>query len=86
LSRVANERRRTCQFTQGISSAHAAGLMWRTKILIAKGMYPEAIQELLHDSSIQLTPDTYVHLFEQVQWRTADKWTRSIRAKVGAKA
>jgi integrase len=42
-------------------------------ILIAEGVHPKAIQELLRHSSIQLTMDTYGHLFEQVQQETADK-------------
>lgn len=42
-------------------------------ILIAQGIHPKAIQELLRNSSIQLTMDTYGHLFEQVQQETADK-------------
>jgi integrase len=42
-------------------------------ILIAKGIHPKAIQELLRHSSIQLTMVTYGHLFEQVQRETADK-------------
>jgi integrase len=42
-------------------------------ILIAQGVHPKAIQELLRHSSIQLTMDTYGHLFDQVQQETADK-------------
>jgi integrase len=42
-------------------------------ILIAQGVHPKAIQELLRHSSIQPTMDTYGHLFEQVQQETADK-------------
>jgi integrase len=42
-------------------------------ILIAQGVHPKAIQELLRHSSIQLTMDTYGHLFDQVQRETADK-------------
>jgi integrase len=42
-------------------------------ILIAQSVHPKAIQELLRHSSIQLTMDTYGHLFEQVQQETADK-------------
>jgi integrase len=42
-------------------------------ILIALGVHPKAIQELLRHSSIQLTMDTYGHLFEQVQRETAEK-------------
>ena len=42
-------------------------------ILIAQGVHPKAIQELLRHSSIQLTMDTYGHLFDQVRRETADK-------------
>jgi integrase len=42
-------------------------------ILIAQGVHPKAIQQLLRHSSIQLTMDTYGHLFDQVQRETADK-------------
>jgi integrase len=42
-------------------------------ILIAQGVHPKAIQELLRHSSIQLTMDTYGHLFEQMQQETADQ-------------
>jgi site-specific recombinase XerC len=42
-------------------------------ILIAQGVHPKAIQELLRHSSIQFTMDIYGHLFEQVQQETADK-------------
>jgi integrase len=41
--------------------------------LIAKGVHPKAIQELLRHSSIQLTMDTYGHLFDEMQRETADK-------------
>jgi integrase len=47
---------------------HSAAL-----ILIAQGVHPKAIQELLRHSSIQLTMDLYGHLFEQAQRETADK-------------
>jgi integrase len=42
-------------------------------ILIAQGVHPKAIQELLRHSSIQLTMDTYGHLFDEMQQETADK-------------
>src|SRR5262249_36470174 len=42
-------------------------------ILIAQGVHPKAIQELLRHSSIQITMDIYGHLFERVQQETADK-------------
>jgi integrase len=42
-------------------------------MLIAQGVHPKAIQELLRHSSIQLTMDTYGHLFDQVRQETADK-------------
>jgi integrase len=42
-------------------------------LLIAQGVHPKAIQELLRHSSSQLTMDVYGHLFEQVQRETADK-------------
>jgi integrase len=42
-------------------------------ILIAQGVHPKAIQELLRHSSFQITMDRYGHLFEQVQRETADK-------------
>jgi integrase len=42
-------------------------------ILIAQGVHPKAIQELLRHSSIQLTMDTYGHLFDEMQRETADK-------------
>ena len=41
-------------------------------ILIAQGVHLKAIQKLLRRSSIQLTMDTTVSLFEQVQQNTAD--------------
>jgi integrase len=42
-------------------------------MLIAQGVHPKAIQELLRHSSIQLTMDTYGHLFDEMQRETADK-------------
>jgi integrase len=42
-------------------------------ILIAQGVHPKAIQELLRHSSIQLTMDTYGHLFDEMHRETADK-------------
>src|SRR5262249_34537239 len=42
-------------------------------LLIAQGVHPKAIQELLRHSSIQITMDTYGHLLEEVQRETADK-------------
>jgi integrase len=42
-------------------------------ILIARGVHPKAIEELLRHSSIQLTMDTYGHLFDEMQRETADK-------------
>jgi integrase len=42
-------------------------------ILIAHGVHPKAIQELLRHSSIQLTMDVYGHLFDEMQRETADK-------------
>jgi integrase len=35
-------------------------------LLIAQGVHPKAIQELLRHSSIQITMDVYGHLFDQV--------------------
>jgi integrase len=49
-------------------------------ILIAEGVHPKAIQELLRHSSIQLTMDTYGHLFDQVQRETADKMNAILAA------
>jgi integrase len=64
-------------------------------ILIAQGVHPKAIQELLRHSSIQLTMDTYGHLFEEMQRETADKMdavlgktdegSTSTGAEIGAK-
>jgi integrase len=54
-------------------------------ILIAQGVHPKAIQELLRHSSIQLTMDTYGHLFEQVQRETADQMDAALRARPGQK-
>jgi len=64
-------------------------------ILIAQGVHPKAIQELLRHSSIQLTMDTYGHLFDEVQRETAAKMdavlrresadTRTIGVKIGVK-
>jgi integrase len=42
-------------------------------LLIAQGVHPKAIQELLRHSSIQLTMDTYGHLFDEMQTETAAK-------------
>jgi integrase len=42
-------------------------------LLIAKGIHPKALQELLRHSSIQMTYDLYGHLFDQVRRETADK-------------
>jgi integrase len=50
-------------------------------ILIAQGVHPKAIQELLRHSSIQLTMDTYGHLFEVVQRETADKMDEVLRVE-----
>jgi integrase len=47
-------------------------------ILIAQGVHPKAIQELLRHSSIQLTMDIYGHLFEQMQRETADKMDEAL--------
>jgi integrase len=55
-------------------------------ILIAQGVHPKAIQELLRHSSIQLTMDTYGHLLEQVQQETADKMDEILRRKDDAVA
>jgi integrase len=51
-------------------------------ILIALGVHPKAIQELLRHSSIQLTMDTYGHLMEQVQQETADKMDEVLGGKL----
>jgi integrase len=48
-------------------------------ILIAEGVHPKAIQELLRHSSIQLTMDIYGHLFEQVQQEAANKMDEVLR-------
>jgi integrase len=50
-------------------------------ILIAQGVHPKAIQELLRHSSIQLTMDVYGHLLAQVQQETADKMDEILRPK-----
>src|SRR5215471_17537600 len=55
-------------------------------ILIALGVHPKAIQELLRHSSIQLTMDTYGHLFEQVQQETADKMDQVFGMENGPKS
>jgi integrase len=52
-------------------------------ILIALGVHPKAIQELLRHSSIQLTMDTYGHLFEQMQQETADKMDEVLGRRKG---
>jgi integrase len=49
-------------------------------ILIAEGVHPKAIQELLRRSSIQITMDVYGHLVEQVQQETANKMDAVLRA------
>jgi integrase len=41
-------------------------------ILIAEGVHPKAIQELLRHHSMQFTMDIYGHLFEQARQETAD--------------
>ena len=51
-------------------------------ILIAQGVHLKAIQKLLRHSSIQLTMDTYGHLFEQVQQETADTVDEVLRPTV----
>jgi integrase len=50
-------------------------------ILIAQGVHPKAIQELLRHSSIQLTMDIYGHLFDVVARETADKMDAVLRGK-----
>jgi integrase len=58
------------------SLRHSAASM-----LIAQGVHPKAIQELLRHSSIQLTMDTYGHLFDEVQRETADKMDAILSVK-----
>jgi integrase len=53
-------------------------------ILIAQGVHPKAIQELLRHSSIQLTMDTYGHLFEEMQRETANKMDVILGRKPGS--
>jgi predicted nuclease of restriction endonuclease-like (RecB) superfamily len=55
-------------------------------ILIAHGVHPKAIQELLRHSSIQITMDTYGHLFEQVRKETADKMDAILAVEKSATA
>jgi integrase len=50
-------------------------------ILIALGVHPKAIQELLRHSSIQLTMDTYGHLFNEAQKETANKMDEALSAR-----
>jgi integrase len=50
-------------------------------ILIAQGVHPKVIQELLRHSSIQLTMDTYGHLFDQAQKEAADKMDEILGAQ-----
>jgi integrase len=50
-------------------------------ILIAQGVHPKIIQELLRHSWIQLTMDTYGHLFEQAQKEAADKMDEILGAQ-----
>ena len=54
-------------------------------ILIAQGVHPKAIQELLRHSSIQLTMDKYGHLFEQVQRETAEQMDAVLRTRPAQK-
>ncbi|HKE22054.1 MAG TPA: site-specific integrase [Bryobacteraceae bacterium] len=42
-------------------------------LLIAQGVHPKAIQELLRHASIQTTFDVYGHLFAAGRQETADK-------------
>jgi integrase len=51
-------------------------------ILIAQGVHPKAIQELLRHSSFQLTMDTYGHLFDEIERETADKMDQVLRGKL----
>jgi len=46
-----------------------------------KASTPKAIQELLRHSSIQLTMDTYGHLFDEIERETADKMDQVLRGK-----
>jgi integrase len=48
-------------------------------ILIAQGVHPKAIQELLRHRSIQITMDRCGHLFDQVRRETADKMDAVLR-------
>jgi integrase len=50
-------------------------------LLIAQGVHPRMIQELLRHSSIQLTMDVYGHLLDQVQQETADKMDEILRPR-----
>jgi integrase len=50
-------------------------------LLIAQGVHPKAIQELLRHSTITLTMDTYGHLLDQVQQETADKMDEILRPR-----
>jgi integrase len=48
-------------------------------ILIAQGVHPKAIQQLLRHSSIQVTMDVYGHLFDAVEEETANKMDEVLR-------
>jgi len=57
-------------------------------LLIAQGVHPRAIMELLGHSTITLTMDTYGHLFESVNRETAEKMDailRPVGVSVGVK-
>jgi integrase len=55
-------------------------------ILIAEGVHPKAIQELLRHASIRLTMDIYGHLFDQVQQETADKMDEVLGRRTSEKS
>jgi integrase len=51
-------------------------------ILIAQGVHPKAIQELLRHAYMQTTMDTYGHLFDAVRRETADKMDEVLGHKI----
>jgi integrase len=54
-------------------AAHGLSSRAGAALLIAQGVHPKAIQELLGHSSVAFTLQVYGHLFEDAKQETADK-------------